>query len=446
MVFWNSNSSVATESPSEELIALENQLNQLRESKMDTQHILESLERSQAVIEFEPDGTIIRANDNFLKTVGYSSSEIVGQHHRMFVDPVYASSAAYRDFWNSLQSGEFKSAEFKRFANGNRVVWIQATYNPVLDEHGRVVKVIKFATDITRQKESSREIQDRSQAVIEFLPDGTILEANDLFLATVGYTLDQIQGQHHRMFMNDVDKASEEYRTFWSRLASGTFIQGEFRRVNKNGDEIWLQGAYNPILDMKGNVERVVKSVSDITDRKRGEEQSREVGKMIAESVSEMSNAIGEISERISRTASLAKDAESNAGNATQEVEKLADCSESINKVVDLIQDLADQTNLLALNATIEAARAGEAGRGFSVVASEVKELASQTGLATNNIRDSVKAIQSNIQAVVSTIQIISGGVSEVSNNTDSIASSVEEQSIVMSGLSSNAEQLRTIG
>ncbi|MEM9202290.1 MAG: PAS domain-containing protein, partial [Actinomycetota bacterium] len=163
-----------------------------------TEHrVIASLNDSQAVIHFHPDGTIISANDNFLAALGYTHAEIVGQHHRIFVDPVEAASKAYLDFWSDLASGIFHTAEYRRIAKGGRDVWIQATYNPVYDEHGQVDRVVKFATDITRQRMSQQEIRDRTQAVIEFEPDGTIITANELFTGTVGYRLEELKGQHH---------------------------------------------------------------------------------------------------------------------------------------------------------------------------------------------------------------------------------------------------------
>ena len=271
---------------------------------IDNSRIMASLDRSQAVIEFQADGTILRATDNFLNTVGYTADEVVGKHHRIFVDPDYANSKSYKNFWNSLQAGQFQSAEFLRFGKGGREVWIQATYNPVLDDNGKVAKVIKFATNITQQKQAQAEIQNRSQAVIEFEPDGTIVHANELFTSTVGYSLSEIKGQHHRIFMLPEDAASPEYSVFWERLARGEFRQGEFRRVTKDGREIWLQGAYNPIYDTNGDVVRVIKGVADITDQINSKERAGAVGNSIASSVSEMSGAIEEISERLTRTAS----------------------------------------------------------------------------------------------------------------------------------------------
>jgi len=401
-----------------------------------------ALNQSQAVIEFEPDSTIIHANQNFLTAMGYALEEIVGKKHRMFVSEAIASSTNYAQFWTELKNGHFQCAEFQRFAKGGREVWIQATYNPVFDNAGKVIRIIKLATDVTKQKHAQAEIQNRSQAVIEFEPDGTILTANDLFLKTVGYSLHEIQGSHHRMFMPAEEANSAEYQQFWPALARGEYKQGEFRRINKRGEDLWLLGAYNPIFDGKGQVARVVKGVSNITAQIRARERAGHVGHSIANSVTEMSHAIGEISGRIVRTAELAKTAESGADSAGKIVIELNTNSTNIGKVVNLIQDLAEQTNLLALNATIEAARAGENGRGFAVVASEVKELANQTAKATSDIRMTIESLQSNIAAVVGSIHEISQGVTEVSSNTTSVASSVEEQSVLMAGLSKTADEL----
>ncbi len=243
-------------------------------SASDMKGLVDAINKSQAVIEFRMDGTIVHANENFLRTVGYTLDEIKGKHHRMFAEPGYAESAEYRAFWDKLNRGEFDSGEYKRFGKGGKEIWIQASYNPVFDHSGRPVKVVKFATDITAEKLKSAdhlgqiEAIDKSQAVIEFEVDGTILTANDNFLNAVGYTLDEIKGRHHSMFVEPALAASPEYRAFWDKLGRCEFDSGEYKRLGKGGKEIWIQASYNPICDPDGNPIKVVKYASDVTAQK----------------------------------------------------------------------------------------------------------------------------------------------------------------------------------
>ncbi len=414
----------------------------------DLQGIQEAIHRSQAVIEFQLDGTIITANENFLKTVGYTLDEVQGQHHRMFVERSYAIGAEYRAFWDSLRAGKFHSAIYRRLGKGGKEIWIQASYNPIFDDDGKVVKVVKFATDVTEQKLLSAQHAsqvaaiDRSQAVIEFELDGTIRTANDNFLKAVGYSLSEIQGQHHRMFVDSQYANSSEYAEFWESLRHGEVRAAEFKRFGKNHKEIWIQATYNPIFDAEGNVRTIIKYATDVTEQVLTKNRVTRVSSSIASNVTEMAQAIEEISRNVSRTATLAKSAEDSASATTANVERLDAGSAKIGKVVNVIQELAEQTNLLALNATIEAARAGESGRGFAVVANEVKDLANQTAEATKSIGASVEEIQANITAAVDSIHGIAKGVSEVSTNTSSVAASVEEQSVLMTGLRDTAEEL----
>ena len=234
----------------------------------------DAVSRSQAVIEFNLDGTIITANQNFLGAMGYSLTEIQGKHHRMFVEPSYGESAEYKEFWDKLRRGEYQSAEYKRLAKGGKEVWIEASYNPVCDSAGKPVKVIKFATDITAKKMRSLgdagkiTAVDRAQAVIEFKLDGTIVTANANFLGAVGYSLAEIQGRHHSMFMPQADRDSPAYREFWAALNRGEYQAGEYKRVGKGAKEIWILASYNPILDEKGNPLGVVKFATDVTAQK----------------------------------------------------------------------------------------------------------------------------------------------------------------------------------
>jgi len=232
-----------------------------------------ALDRSHAVIEFLPDGTITHANPAFLSLMGYGRDEVVGRHHSMFADPAFAASNDYARFWDSLRRGEFQQAEYMRLAKGGRPVWIQATYNPVLDRNGRVVSVVKFATDITADKTKALDITSqiaaisKSMAVIQFDLDGTILDANDNFLSTMGYGRDEVVGQKHAMFVEPNFARGAEYAAFWRDLRQGSFQAGEYERVGKGGRPVWIQATYNPILGLTGKPVKIVKFGTDVTAR-----------------------------------------------------------------------------------------------------------------------------------------------------------------------------------
>ncbi|WP_022734089.1 methyl-accepting chemotaxis protein [Thalassospira lucentensis] len=240
----------------------------------DDGHIIEAIKRSQGTIEFTMDGKIITANKNFLSLLGYELEEVKGKHHSMFVDPEYAKSPEYREFWERLATGEFFTAEFHRFGKGGKDVWIQATYCPVLNKHGKPYKVFKVASDVTDQKRQTSdyagqiEAIGKSQAVIEFDMDGKILTANQNFLDAMGYTLAEVQGKHHQMFVDPAYAKSPEYKKFWETLRSGKYMSAEYQRFGKGGKEVWIQASYNPIIDMNGRPFKVVKYATDVTAEK----------------------------------------------------------------------------------------------------------------------------------------------------------------------------------
>jgi methyl-accepting chemotaxis protein len=237
--------------------------------------LVRAVDRSQALIEFTPDGEIINANNLFLDCMGYALDEIRGKHHRIFVDSAYADSSEYSHFWERLKRGESNTAEYLRLGKSGREVWLQATYTPVVNAEGVTVKVIKLATDITEQRRARAndtakvEAIENSMAVIEFDTDGTILRANDIFLDLMGYECQEIAGKHHRIFVNTDYGGSKEYKDFWSDLARGKFHRGRFERLTKFGESVWLEATYSPILDLRGQPVKVIKFAYDITQQIR---------------------------------------------------------------------------------------------------------------------------------------------------------------------------------
>lgn len=442
---------------------------------------LAALDKSQAVIEFRPDGVIISANENFLKSVGYTLAEIKGAHHSLFVPDGEKGTPAYKAFWDALNRGEFQAGEFRRIAKSGSDVWLQATYNPLIGSNGKTYAVVKFCSDITARKLQTSDFEgqlaaiDKSQAVIQFTPDGTILTANANFLKATGYTLDEVKGKHHQIFVEEAERGSSAYRQFWTRLGEGQFQGGEYKRVSKGGKAIWLQATYNPILDPSGRPYKVVKFCTDITpiveERMRKAHIQQQIDdelssitaaitsttndvasaasaslqtstnvQAVASAAEELVASVQEISRRVSEASTIAHRAAYQGEQATAVVEGLKSAADQIGRVVELINTIASQTNLLALNATIEAARAGEAGKGFAVVAQEVKALASQTAKATAEIASQITGVQEGTTRAVEAIKSIAGIIETIESVSQGIAAAVEEQGAVTQEISSNMQ------
>jgi methyl-accepting chemotaxis protein len=351
-----------------------------------------AISKAQAVIEFQMDGTILTANENFLNAMGFTLAEIQNQHHSMFVEPATRGSAAYRAFWEQLNRGTYQSGEYKRIGKNGREVWIIASYNPVLDHRGTPFKIVKFATDITQQKLRTADLDGqitaigRSQAVIEFRMDGTILTANDNFLRTLGYTLADIEGRHHSMFVDPRERNDAAYRDFWAGLNRGEYQSAEYRRLGKDNREVWIQASYNPILDLNGKPFKVVKYASDVTAQAIARMKNQHVCGMmesVAAGAEELNASVREIAEAMVKSKDTATAAVSRVEAADEQALRLTTAAESMSGIVELIGDITGQINLLALNATIESARgrsrtrirrgrcggqescpAGQAGRG----------------------------------------------------------------------------------
>jgi methyl-accepting chemotaxis protein len=441
---------------------------------------LKALNKAMATIEFEPDGTIITANQNFLSAMGYTLQEIRGKHHSMFVEPAERESAEYRQFWDALRRGEYQAREFKRVGKGGREIWIEASYNPLVDESGRTYKVIKFATDVSARKTEYADLFgkvqaiQRSQAVIEFNLDGTIITANENFLKTLGYSLSEIRGKHHSMFVEPAERDSADYKKFWETLRRGQFQAAQYKRIGKGGKEIWIEASYNPVMDLNGKPWKVVKFATDLTRRKQeilemanefeanvkgmvdslsdsaqtmqttaqalsaAAEQTNQQTSVVSAASEELSSSVGEIARQIAESSRVVESAVTETQKSERMVNDLLTAAQKIGEVTQLIADIASQTNLLALNATIEAARAGEAGRGFAVVASEVKALATQTARATDDIAEQIKGIQNSTELTAVTIREIGEVVGKVNEISTSISSAVEEQSAATAEVASN--------
>ena len=409
-----------------------------------------AINRAQAVIEFDMDGTIITANQNFLGVVGYALDEIKGKHHSMFVEPADRDKAAYREFWANLNRGAYQAGEYKRIGKGGKEVWILASYNPILNDVGKPFKVVKFATDVTANKlvtvDNGGQIAaiGKSLAVIEFKMDGTIIGANQNFLDAVGYKLDDIKGRHHSMFVDPAERGSPAYAEFWATLNRGTYQSAEYKRIGKGGKEIWIQASYNPIMDLNGKPFKVVKYATDTTKQavaRMKAERARSLIESVAAGSEEMNASIREISETMTKSRQTADLAVRQVVSADGEAQRLTTAAQSMGGIVELIGDITGQINLLALNATIESARAGEAGRGFAVVAAEVKNLANQAKQATDRITSEIATLNGISGDVVGALSAIKQAIEDVNEFVTSTAAAVEEQSTVTSDMSANMQR-----
>lgn len=504
-------------------------------SGSDAQKVVAALDRSLALIQFTPSGVILSANQHFCSALGYSEAEIRGKHHRIFVMPDEARSPEYSEFWARLARGEYEVREYKRIGKGGREVWIQASYNPVTDARGVVVKVIKVATEITEQKQRNADFEskmiaiDRAQAIIEFNTAGEVIHANANFLDVMGYRIEEVRGKHHRMFVSNDEARSQSYRDFWAALNNGDFVAREFKRVGKGGKVVWISASYNPVFDSNRRIVKIVKFATDVTERVRAMNdiadglarlsqkdieacierefphefepvrqsfnvtstslrmtfrqmvesvvQVRSVASGLTVSARDLSlrteeqsvsleetaSTLDEITATVRRSAEgaeharvIVEGADRDAKAATDVVREaisamdgISQSSDQIGRIIGVIDEIAFQTNLLALNAGVEAARAGDAGRGFAVVATEVRALAQRSADAAKEIKALVSESASQVAAGVgrvaatgSSLERILAQVNEINGVMAGIAAGAREQSVALAAVNASMNRM----
>jgi methyl-accepting chemotaxis protein len=293
---------------------------------------LNAIKKNIGYIEFTPTGEILDANDLFLKVTGYQLPEIQGKHHRMFCDSGHIRSPEYAEFWENLRAGKSQKGTFQRFAKDGHSIWLEASYFPVT-VNNLVVKVVKIASDITHAKNALQdrnslfEALDKSLAVIEFDPMGNIITANQNFLSTIGYTLSEISGKHHRLFCYDNFYVS--HPNFWNQLAAGNFQSGQFERKNSSGSSIWLEATYNPISGTDGKVYKVIKFASDITHRVNTANSAAEAAASTSEETSQITTNAKLVLQEAVETSTLISE---QVNHAAQVIDQLNNRAQTLLK------------------------------------------------------------------------------------------------------------------
>ncbi len=396
---------------------------------------LDGIDRSQAVVEFNPDGTVRTATENFLKLFGYTLAEIRGKHHRMFVDPAVAESPEYRAFWAKLARGEYDAGDHKRVTKGGREVWLQATYNPVRSPAGNLIKIVEHANDNTtgmlRRANGEGQLAaiNKAQAVIVFEVDGTIRSANENFLRTMGYTLDEIRGKHHSMFVGPEERAGAAYRGLWTKLARGEFDAGQYVRLAKGGRKVWLQASYNPILDATGKTLHVVKYATDITEQVKFAAELRAAVEETKAAVTATIN--GDLTKRIDASGKTGDLAELSSG-VNSLIDSLSSLIQQIRQTAGGVQsgleEISQGNTNLSQRTSEQAASLEETASSMEEMSSTVKQTAENAGLANNLAIEAQKQAEKGGTVVgaaitaMSTINSASTKIADIIGVIDEIA------------------------
>jgi methyl-accepting chemotaxis protein len=398
-----------------------------------------AINKAQAVIEFNMDGVVISANDNFLNALGYTLAEVKGKHHSMFVDEAYKQSAAYKEFWAKLNRGEYDAAEYKRIGKGGKEVWIQASYNPILDLEGKPFKVVKYATDVTEQKLRNADYQgqmaaiSKAQAVIEFEMDGTVITANENFLKALGYSLEEIKGQKHSLFVEESYRKSAEYADFWTKLRRGEYQAAEYKRIGKGGREVWIQASYNPILDLNGRPFKVVKYATDITPQKAA------VNAMMADAMMLSQAAVeGKLATRA--------DASKHQGDYRKVVEGVNATLDAVIGPLNVSAKYVGEISggLVEASDVLQAMAANDYTRRVSDTSKWVKITDTYNGdfnTIKNNLNACIEALAGVGVATNKTADTLQASMKSIAQNAQALSSASQQLAATSQQMSSNAEE-----
>lgn len=389
---------------------LKQEIRQLREDLMSIEQVKSSLDSEMLVLQLDPQGRIEMVNGNFESEMLYRAEQLLGRNIEDIVPAHVKSLDFYQRMKGAISRGEHLNGAFRLLRGNGQEAWLRSILQPVKNSEGRIKYFTLHSSDLTRTIETSREHESlikalmRSTAVIEFALDGTVLTANERFLATVGYRLEQIRGKHHRMFCEPEEANSAGYQAFWDKLRRGEYVADRFKRIDAHGRVVWLEASYNPIFDAHDVLYKVVKFATVITEQVNQEQAVAEAADVAYNTSLGTDASARKATDVVTQSVSVMRGLEASMQEAAEGIQALDTQSRVIGSIIKTISDIAGQTNLLALNAAIEAARAGEQGRGFAVVADEVRQLASRTSTATEEI---ARVVQQNEQLAQAAVAII---------------------------------------